>query len=129
LTDPVADMPRAEDWIAYALGGYHRRPRKAQRILEAVYEVLAGQSTDGVAIPVREVALRAGASPSSVASALERLRDLGLLRRTGGGDWIARPAGRPGVRLPYLYQPLWPPVVSRLPASGDPTSGSTTGFP
>jgi hypothetical protein len=75
----------------------------------ALHHVLFDSGQDEVAIPVREIARAAGASPSSVASAIERLRGLGLLQLTGGGEWRAQPGGQPGQRMPYRYRAGWPP--------------------
>lgn len=90
---------------------YKRRPRKAEQILDALYTALAGGSGGDVPIPLRVIAAAAGASPSSVGATIERLRELGLLHHAGGGEWVAQPAGRPGLRLPYRYRPQWPPVI------------------
>jgi hypothetical protein len=95
--------------VRLALHGYVRRPRKAREIVVEVHRVLCDAGLEDVAIPVRAVADAVDASPSSVASAIDRLRRLGLLELTGGGEWIARRGGLPGQRVPYRYRAPWPP--------------------
>lgn len=109
MADHTVSLPPAEEWVARALSGYVRRPRKARQIAMALHHVLFDSGQDEVPIPVRDIARAAGASPSSVALAIERLRGLGLLQLTGGGEWRALPGGRPGQRMPHRYRANWPP--------------------
>jgi hypothetical protein len=78
--------------------------------LSELYAVLAGGAGDDVPVPVRAIAAAAGASPSSVGSTIDRLRHLGLIDLSGGGEWIPQPNGRPGSRTPHRYRPHWPPT-------------------
>jgi hypothetical protein len=113
-TEQAGWLPPVDEWVEMALSGYTRRPRKARQIMIALHRVLSDAGQAEVAVPVRAIALAAAASPSSVASTIERLRRSGLLRLTGGGEWVALPGGRPGQRTPYRYRAQWPP-----PSAGD----------